>query len=144
MLFCGFILLCVQLSITITKCFLFLIIHIFRTHFAINLSFYTTWKRKKTMEHQQYHTYEQTKSKQKQNQVTSHSNWPSVLLFDLSHKHCYGIINGWRHCLTSESKRRFLIWLSMMSGHGPNPIFFNKKVEIGRPEYSLTHTLYVW
>ena len=26
--------------------------------------------------------------------------------------------------------------ISMMSGHGPNPIFFNKK--IGRPEYSLT------
>ena len=27
----------------------------------------------------------------------------------------------------------------MMSGHGANPIFFNKKeIEIGRPEYSLT------
>ena len=26
-----------------------------------------------------------------------------------------------------------------MSGHGPNPIFFNKKeIKIGRPEHSLT------
>ena len=26
----------------------------------------------------------------------------------------------------------------MMSGHRANPIFFNKKIEIGRPEHSLT------
>ena len=26
----------------------------------------------------------------------------------------------------------------MMSGHGGNPIFFNKKRKIGRPEHSLT------
>ena len=26
----------------------------------------------------------------------------------------------------------------MMSGHGGNPIFFNKKIKIGRPEHSLT------
>ena len=26
----------------------------------------------------------------------------------------------------------------MMSGHGENPIFFNKKVKIGHPENSLT------
>ena len=25
-----------------------------------------------------------------------------------------------------------------MSGHGANPIFFNKKIKIGRPENSLT------
>ena len=24
----------------------------------------------------------------------------------------------------------------MMSGHGTNPIFFNKKIKIGRPEHS--------
>ena len=24
-----------------------------------------------------------------------------------------------------------------MSGHGANPIFFNKKIKIGRPEHSL-------
>ena len=28
----------------------------------------------------------------------------------------------------------------MMSGHGPNLTFFNKKVKIGHPEHSLTHT----
>ena len=26
----------------------------------------------------------------------------------------------------------------MMSGHGGNPIFFNKKIKIGCPEHSLT------
>ena len=33
----GFILLCVQLSRNTTKCLLFIIIHIFSTHLAINL-----------------------------------------------------------------------------------------------------------
>ena len=37
LLFCGFTLLCVQLSKNITKCLLFIIVHIFSTHFAINL-----------------------------------------------------------------------------------------------------------
>ena len=55
------------------------------------------------MEQQQHRASERTKSKQKQNQVTSHSNWPRVLLFDLAHKQCNGIIKGedgfsvWRH-----------------------------------------------
>ena len=49
------------------------------------------------------------KSKQKQNQVRSHSNWPCVLLFDLAHKQCNGIIKGWLHCHTSEWKGRFLV-----------------------------------
>ena len=31
-------------------------------------------------------------------------------------------------------------WLSMMSGYGENPGFFNKKVKIGRPQHSLTPT----
>ena len=57
----------------------------------------TTWKRK------------QTKSKQEQNHVMSHSNWPRVLLFDLAHKKCSDIINGWLHCLTSGSKGGFLV-----------------------------------
>ena len=26
----------------------------------------------------------------------------------------------------------------MMSGHGTNPIFFNKKIKIGRPKHSLS------
>ena len=37
LLFRGSILLCMQLSKNITKCFLFIITHSFRTHFAINL-----------------------------------------------------------------------------------------------------------
>ena len=30
-----------------------------------------------------------------------------------------------------------------MSGHGANPIFFNKKIKIGRPEDLLTPSTYV-
>ena len=37
----------------------------------------------------------------KQNQVTWRSSWPPVLLFDLAHKQCHGIIKEWLHCLTS-------------------------------------------
>ena len=88
------------------------------------------------MEQQLHHTCKQTKSKQrKQNHVTSYSNWPLVLLFFLSYKQCNGIIEEW--LLISESKGRFLVcniltnlvnvWLSMMSGHGTNSIFTNKK-----------------
>ena len=92
------------------------------------------------MEKQPHRACERTKSKQKRNQVTSHSNLTRVLLFDLAHKQSNGIIKGWLHCLTSESIERFLfnnIWLSMMSGHGANPIFFSKKKKIGHPEHSL-------
>ena len=39
-----------------------------------------------------YRACEQVKSKQKQNQVMSHSNWPGVLFFDLAYKQCNGII----------------------------------------------------
>ena len=46
-----------------------------------------------------------TKPKQKQNQVTSHSNWPRVVLFDLAHKQCSGIIKGWVHVLTSVKRK---------------------------------------
>ena len=48
---------------------------------------------------------EQMTSKQKQNQVTSHSNWPRVLF------------------MASLSDAR----VKRMSGHGANPVFFNKK-----------------
>ena len=59
-----FILLCVQLPQNITKCLSFIIIHIFSTHFAI------TW-------------FICTKPKQKQSQLTSHSNWPrSIVRFN--------------------------------------------------------------
>ena len=92
----------------------------------------TTWKREQTTEQQSHRAYEQTKSKQKQNYVTSHSTWPCVLLLDLAHRQCSGIIKGWLHCLTSESNARFLVnnilfFGSAWSGHGANPVFFNKK-----------------
>ena len=57
----------------------------FSTHFAIKISFIcTTWKRKQTMEQQLLRTFEWTKSKQKQDQVTSHSNLALVPLFDVA------------------------------------------------------------
>ena len=61
------------------------------------------------MEQQPHRSCVRTKSKQKQNQVTSHSNWPRVLLFDLAHKQSNDIIKGWLHYLTSEPKGRFLV-----------------------------------
>ena len=66
---------------------------------------------------QWYHTCELTKSKQNQNQVTSHSNWPRVLLFDLAHKQCNGIIKRWFYCLTSEFKVRFLPTIHCLAQH---------------------------
>ena len=60
-----------------------------------------------TMKQQPRRAREWTKWKQKQNQVTSHSNWPRVLLFNSAHKQCVGVIKGCLHCLTSELKRRF-------------------------------------
>ena len=56
------------------------------------------------------------KIKTKTKPSTSHSNWPRVLLFDLAHKQCNGIIKGWLHCLTSESKGRFLVNNVLMFG----------------------------
>ena len=105
LLFCGFIPLYVQLSKNITKCLLLIFTHIFSTHSTIC----KTWKRKQTMEQQWHRACERTKSKQKQNHATSHSNWPRVLLFDLAHKQCNSIIKDWLHCLTSEPKGRFLV-----------------------------------
>ena len=54
------------------------------------------------MEQPLHRACERTKSKQKQNQVMSDSNWPRVLLFDLAHKQFSGIIKGSLYCLTSE------------------------------------------
>ena len=77
----------------------------------------TTWKCKQTMEQQSHRACEWTKSKQKQ--------------FDLAHKKCNGIIKAWLN-----------VWLSMMSGHGANPIFFNKtKVQTSR---TLANTRFTW
>ena len=88
-----------------------------------------------------YYTCELTKLKQTQNQVTSHSKWPRVLLFDLTLKQCNGIIKGWFYCLTSELKGRFLANNILMFGSAwclANPVFFNKK-EIGRLDVQNTH-----
>ena len=43
---------------------------------------------KKTIE-QLHRACERTKSKKRQNQVKSHSNWPRVVLFDLIHQQWY-------------------------------------------------------
>ena len=104
----------------------------------------TTWKRKQTMEQQPHRVCVRTKLKQKQNQVTSHSNWPRVLLFDLVHKQCNGIINRWLHCLTSELKGRFLVNNVLMFGSAwclvVAQIQFSwiKKIKVGLPDHSLT------
>ena len=92
---------------------------------------FTTWKRKQAMEQQPHGACERTKTKQKQNQATSYWNWAHSIS-DLARKQCNGIIKGCLSCLTSESKGRFLVkyvnvWLSMMTSHVANPIFFNKK-----------------
>ena len=47
------------------------------------------------MKQQSHHAYEQTKSKQKQNQFMSHTNLSRVLLFNLAHKQCNGTVKGW-------------------------------------------------
>ena len=59
-----------------------------------------------TME--QHCACERTESKQKK-KVTSHSNWSRVLSFDLAHKQSNGNIKKWLHCLSSESKGKFLV-----------------------------------
>ena len=72
---------------------------------------------------------------------TSHSNIPCVLLFDLVHKQYSGIIEGWHHCRTSDSKERFIVndilfgsaWCLVMA-----EIQFSliKQITVGRPEHS--------
>ena len=63
-----------------------------------------------------YSACERTKSEQEQNQVMSNVNLLRVLLFDLTHKKCNGIIKGWLHCLVLESKGRFLVNNILMFG----------------------------
>ena len=59
-------------------------------------------------------------------------------MFDLARRQCSGIIEGWLHCLTSESKGRFpannilLAWCLVIV----QIQFF--LIKIGRPEHSLT------
>ena len=80
------------------------------------------------------HVNEQNQNKNKPSHVTL--KLTRIMLFDLAHTQANGVIKGWLHCLTTESKGRFVInniinvWLNMMSSHGTNPIFFNKKIKI--------------
>ena len=79
------------------------------------------------------------KTKAKPSHVTFKLTTRSIVRH-CSHKQCNGIIKAWLHCLTQEATRRYLVnnWLNMMSGHGANPIFFNKKMKIGRPMHPLS------
>ena len=118
--------------------FAFLVLILQSTYFTCTIRI-----RKQTMEQQPHRACERTKSKQKQNQVMSHSNWPWALLFDLAPYQCNGIIKGWLHSLTSESKGRFLAnnilfgsaWCLVMV-----QIQFSliERIKIGCPEHSLT------
>ena len=103
---------------------------------------YITSKRKQTMEHQPYRACEWTKSnKNKKNKVKSHSNWPCILFFYLDHKQFNGIIKGWLHCATSESKGRFLannILLTWCLVMAQIQFSLTNKIKIGRSEHSLT------
>ena len=77
------------------------------------------------MEQQPHRACKRTKSKQKQNSVTSHSNWPRVLLFNLGHRRCNGIMKGWLYWVKRKVSCQYYInvWLS----YSANPIFFNNK-----------------
>ena len=65
LLFRGFLLLRVQLSQNITKCLLFIFIHIFCTVLQSTLFIWTIWKRKQTMEHQLHRACERCQNKNK-------------------------------------------------------------------------------
>ena len=114
--FFGFTLLCLQLSKNITKCLLFITIHIFSTHCFIctieNVN--KLWNNMWTVQCERTNTKKKhkTTTTTKKKQVKSRPNWPRALLFDLVHKQCNVII----HCLTSESKERFLVNNVLMFG----------------------------
>ena len=80
----------------------------------------TTWKRKQIMEQQLDRVFERMKYKQKQNQVMSHSNWPSALLFDLANKQCSGIIK----IGLSPSKKFFVFFNDSPSKMTKNAFYF--------------------
>ena len=112
------------------------IIHIFRIHFAINLLYLHNLKTNtKNMEQQPYRAGEQIQNKNKTKSRKIQIDH-AYLLYALN-----GIIKGWLHCLTSESKGRFLVndilifgsaWCLVMA-----EIQFSliKKTKIGRPEH---------
>ena len=94
------------------------------------------------MEYQLHRACERTKQK-KHNQISSHSNWPRVRLFDLAHKQCNGIIKEWRYCLTPELIEKFLIINILMFDSARYLVMAQiqfsviKIIKIGRPEHLL-------
>ena len=91
-----------------------------------------TWRRKQTMEQQPHRALWINEIKQKpnnnnNNKVTSHSNWPLISRFSPKTMQWQ-----WLHCLTSESKGRFLANNIRIN------FFFNKKIKIERLDHSLT------
>ena len=102
---------------------------------------------KQTMEQQPHLPCKRTKSKQKQNQVMSHSNWPRVLLLDLAHKQCNGIFKEWLQCLTPKSIGIFLVNNVLMFETTLCLVIAQiefsliKKIKIGRPEHLLPSPL---
>ena len=71
-------------------------------------------------------------------------------MFKLAYKQCSCFIKGWFHCLTSESKGRFLVKNVLMFGSAwclfMAQIQFSliKKIKIGRPEHlQMPHPLYL-
>ena len=62
-------------------------------------------------------------------------NWPPVLLFDLAHRQCNCVIEGWLHCLTSVSKGRFPANNILLARCLVIQFFL---IKIWRPEHSLT------
>ena len=95
---------------------LFIVIHFFSTYFATNLFYLHNLKTQANYGITIPPCMWMNEIKTKTSLITSHSNWPRVLLFDLTHKLCKGIIERWFHCLTSESKRRFLVSNILMFG----------------------------
>ena len=121
------------LSKNITKCLLFISIHIFNIDFAIKLLYLhklETWKNYGTTT-TPCRWMNEIKTKTKPSHITFKLTTRSIARF--VPQKCNGIIKRWPPCLTSGSKGRFLVNnISMfgsasMSDHRRNPFFSNKK-----------------
>ena len=88
----------------ITNCLLFIIIHIFSTHFCNQPVLFAQlenvnklWNNNLTMNvNERFKNKNKTKSRH-------------IQIDDLAHKKCNGIIKDWHHCLTSVSKGRLFV-----------------------------------
>ena len=145
LLFRGFILLCVQLSKNITKCF-FLLSFIFLVLILQSPCFIcATWKHKQTIEQQPHRSCERIKNKNK----TKSRHIPIDHGFYWYRWHCNGIIKGWLYCLTSELKWRFLVNNRLVFASGRCLVIAQiqfsliKKIRSGRSEHSLVDVICV-